>query len=256
MSAFLAIEHLTVEIHNTKVLDNISFEIQRGTRLGIVGESGSGKSMTARAIFGDLPSHAAFTGKVLVEGISILELPKLELDKMRRSVLSLVPQNPGLTLDPSMKIGRQISKALTSLDKNASAAVISLLARMGFEGNEAEIINRYPHQLSGGQRQRVAIAIALASNPKLLVADEPTSSLDVLVARDIIEVIDSYSTSVQSSVVLITHNLEEVADLCSEVVVLYQGRVVEMGPVAKILSHPEHPYTNSLVGAYTQLFGT
>ncbi len=238
------------------MLRHISLELERGSRLGVIGESGSGKSITARALFGDLPSNATFTGKIVIAGKSVLELGKRELDTIRRSLLSLIPQNPGTTLDPSMKIHRQVSEVLIASGAATDDRVLDLLARMRFDGDEPEIMQRYPHQLSGGQRQRIAIAIAIGSSPKLLVADEPTSSLDALVARDMIEVIRAYSMSTNSTVVLISHNLEEVANLCTEVAVFYRGSLVEIGPIERIFDRPQHPYTDSLIKSYNELYGS
>ena len=256
LSSFLEVQDLSVEIGNVQVLRHISFDLGKGARLGVIGESGSGKSITARALFGDLPPNSTSTGKIRIGGNSVLDLDKGDLDTMRRTLLSLIPQNPGVTLDPSMKIQRQISEVLTPSGVDAADRALALLTQMGFDGDETEIMQRYPHQLSGGQRQRIAIAIAIGSNPELLVADEPTSSLDSLLARDMIEVIKAYAISTSSTVLLITHNLEEVSNLCTDVAVLYRGNLVEIGPVDRIFDHPQHPYTDALVKSYKELYGS
>ncbi|SHE96423.1 peptide/nickel transport system ATP-binding protein [Ferrithrix thermotolerans DSM 19514] len=257
MSKSLVISDLTIRIGGQEVVSQITLELESGRRLGIIGESGSGKSLTVRSILGDIPRYATTEGKVVVQDRSVLELQNSDLLSLRRNTLSLVPQTPSATLDPSMKIGRQIAlasdAALTKVV--ASDGVAKILRLVGFEGNELEIMNRYPHQLSGGQQQRVAVALALWSNPRVLIADEPTSSLDSILARDIVEAIKRYSDSSGASVVLVTHNLHEVIRLCSEVAILYRGHLVEHGITETVFREPMHPYSATLLQAYGYLNG-
>lgn len=243
-----------------KAVDGVTFHANKGEILGIVGESGCGKSVTSQSIMRlyDEKSFATITGEVLVEDEDILKLPMKDMQKIRGNMISMVFQDALSSLNPVMKIGDQISEALlihTSLGKRQSRErALEMLRLVGIPGYE-ERIDQYPHELSGGMRQRVMIAIALSCNPKILIADEPTTALDVTIQAQIMDLIVELNHQIGMSVMLITHDLAVVAETCSRVIVMYLGQIVEEADVADIFENPLHPYTRGMMASIPQLEG-
>lgn len=241
-----------------KAVDGVTFHTNKGEILGIVGESGCGKSVTSHSIMRlyDEKHFAAITGEVLVEGQDILQIPLKEMQKVRGNTISMVFQDALSALNPVMKIGDQIMEALLihmSLNKKqARERALEMLRLVGIPGYE-ERIDQYPHELSGGMRQRVMIAIALSCNPRILIADEPTTALDVTIQAQIMDLIVALNQRIGMSVMLITHDLAVVAETCSRVIVMYLGQIVEEADVAEIFSNPLHPYTKGMMDSIPQL---
>jgi peptide/nickel transport system ATP-binding protein len=220
--------------------------------LGIVGESGCGKSVTALSILGLLPKTATVTGNVRFEGNELLGASGSRLRKIRGRQISFVFQEPMTSLNPVLRIGNQIEEVVREhMDVSRSAAkarVVELLNLVHIP-DPARRVDEYPHQLSGGMRQRVMIAMALACDPKILIADEPTTALDVTIQAGILDLLRELRDRLGTAIVLITHNLGVVADLADRVVVMYAGRKAEEAPVGELFAHPQHPYTIGLLGA-------
>jgi oligopeptide transport system ATP-binding protein len=235
-----------------RAVDGVSFAIRPGEKLGVVGESGCGKSVTALSIMRLLPHPPGEIagGSVLFEELELLDLPESEMRKIRGGKIGMIFQDPMTCLNPTMTIGKQIGEALRihlKLSKDeAQKRAISLLEQVGIPA-AAERINSYPHQFSGGMRQRVMIAIALACNPRLLIADEPTTALDVTVQAQILELINGVCSDFGTAVMIITHDLGVVAGMTDRVVVMYAGKVVEMAPTDELYANPRHPYTLGLL---------
>jgi peptide/nickel transport system ATP-binding protein len=256
-SPILEVSHLRVEFptrHGTLLaLDDISFAIAAGEILGVVGESGAGKSLTGAAIIGllDPPGRIA-AGEIRLAGRRIDNLPYEQMRRIRGHEIGAVFQDPLTSLNPLYTVGRQLIETITThLDLTASQArvrAIELLAATGIPAPEARI-DHYPHQFSGGMRQRVVIALALAGNPKLIVADEPTTALDVSIQAQIIALLKKICRSQGAAVMLVTHDMGVIAETCDRVAVMYAGRVAEIGPVADVIHRPAHPYTAGLMGA-------
>lgn len=240
-----------------EVVRGISFSVQDGEIVGIVGESGSGKTMTALTIAGLFKEHAVLdAGTIRLDGIDLLKLTEREMRQVQGNRIGMIFQEPMTALNPTMKIGRQVEEALrlhTDLDSRArKAAVIRALEEV--ELDEAEkLLSKYPHELSGGMRQRVMIAIALACNPELLIADEPTTALDVTIQAQILQLMKDIKKDRDMSIIIITHDLGIVYDFCDRVVVVYTGEVVESAPVKELFQEPLHPYTQGLIGALPRL---
>ncbi|MBY0235153.1 MAG: ABC transporter ATP-binding protein [Burkholderiaceae bacterium] len=253
----LEVRHLRVEFPSRRgtllALDDISFDIAPGEILGVVGESGAGKSLTGAAIIGllDPPGRIA-SGEILLQGKRIDNLPYEQMRKIRGRQIGAIFQDPLTSLNPLYTVGQQLIETITThLDLSQSQArqrAIELLAQTGIPAPEARI-DQYPHQFSGGMRQRVVIALALAANPKLIVADEPTTALDVSIQAQIIALLKRVCKEQGAAVMLVTHDMGVIAETCDRVAVLYAGRVVEIGPVAEVIHHPAHPYTAGLMGA-------
>jgi peptide/nickel transport system ATP-binding protein len=253
----LEVKNLRVEFpsrHGTLLaLDDISFEIAPGEILGVVGESGAGKSLTGAAIIGllDPPGRVA-AGEIRFEGRRIDNLPYEEMRKLRGRHIGAIFQDPLTSLNPLYTVGRQLTETIrTHLPLNAAQArerAIALLQETGISV-AAERIDQYPHQFSGGMRQRVVIALALAANPKLIVADEPTTALDVSVQAQIISLLKRLCRDHGAAVMLVTHDMGVIAETCDRVAVMYAGRVAEIGPVQAVIHAPAHPYTAGLMGA-------
>ena len=253
----LEVKNLRVEFpsrHGTLLaLDDISFEIAPGEILGVVGESGAGKSLTGAAIIGllDPPGRVA-AGEIRFEGRRIDNLPYEEMRKLRGRHIGAIFQDPLTSLNPLYTVGRQLTETIrTHLPLNAAQArerAIALLQETGISA-AAERIDQYPHQFSGGMRQRVVIALALAANPKLIVADEPTTALDVSVQAQIISLLKRLCRDHGAAVMLVTHDMGVIAETCDRVAVMYAGRVAEIGPVQAVIHAPAHPYTAGLMGA-------
>jgi peptide/nickel transport system ATP-binding protein len=255
--ALLEVSHLRVEFPtrrgNLVALDNISFSIAPGEILGVVGESGAGKSLTGAAIIGllDPPGRIA-SGEIRLAGRRIDNLPYEQLRHVRGREIGAVFQDPLTSLNPLYTIGRQLVETITThLDLTAAQArarAIELLAATGIPAPEARI-DHYPHQFSGGMRQRVVIALALAASPKLIVADEPTTALDVSIQAQIIALLKDVCRSQGAAVMLVTHDMGVIAETCDRVAVMYAGRIAEIGPVAEVIHRPAHPYTAGLMGS-------
>ena len=253
----LAVRHLRVEFPTRRgtlvALDDVSFDIAPGEILGVVGESGAGKSLTGAAIIGllDPPGRIA-SGEILFDGRRIDNLPYEEMRKVRGRSIGAIFQDPLTSLDPLYTIGRQLVETIqTHLPMSASEArqrAIRLLQETGIPAAE-ERLEQYPHQFSGGMRQRVVIALALAGEPRLIVADEPTTALDVSIQAQIISLLKRLCKEHGAAVMLVTHDMGVIAETCDRVAVMYAGRVVEIGPVASVIHAPAHPYTVGLMGS-------
>jgi peptide/nickel transport system ATP-binding protein len=233
-------------------VDRMSLALDPREVLGIVGESGCGKSVTALSILGLLPKTATVTGSVKFEGSELLGASGSQLRKIRGRKISFVFQEPMTSLNPVLRIGHQVEEVVREhLDLSRSAArqrAIELLDLVHIP-DPARRVEEYPHQLSGGMRQRVMIAMALACDPKILIADEPTTALDVTIQAGILDLLRELRERLGTAIILITHNLGVVADLADRVVVMYAGRKAEEAPVRELFGHPQHPYTIGLLGA-------
>jgi peptide/nickel transport system ATP-binding protein len=235
-----------------------SFASERGRTLGIVGESGCGKSVTALSIMGLIPQPPGRIagGEVLFEGEDLLKAPAQRLRDLRGDQLSMIFQEPMTSLNPAFPVGEQIAEALlrhrTITKTEARNQTIEMLRRVRIPSPERRA-DDYPHQLSGGMRQRVMIAMALACNPKLLIADEPTTALDVTIQAQILELMRALRAELGTSIILITHDLGVIAELADEVIVMYAGKVIERCAVARLFADPQHPYTVGLLGSIPQL---
>ncbi|MFC3324713.1 ABC transporter ATP-binding protein [Mesorhizobium cantuariense] len=253
MSTILKVETLRVAIGALTPLSSVSFSLEKGETLGLVGESGSGKSLTAMAIMGLLPliGGRITCGSVVFDGGDLTALPEPAYRKLRGGRIGLITQNPMTSLDPLKKVGPQIdvvARLHLGLDKSAARArTVELLGELRIP-EPASIYHLYPHQLSGGMKQRIVIAMALAADPDLLIADEPTTALDVTVQAQIIRLLSDLIRDRGLSMVLITHDMSVVAQACDKVVVMYAGTAVEHGAVAAIFDDPRHPYTKALIG--------
>lgn len=241
-----------------RVVDGVSLSIGPGETVCLVGESGSGKSVTALSIARLVPSPPARCegGQILLEGRDVMRMSKAELRAIRGGVVSYVFQDPSASLNPVLRVGAQIMESLR-LHLPAEATdreVVRLLQLVGIPAAETRLRD-YPHQLSGGMRQRVMIAMALASRPKLLVADEPTTALDVTIQAQILELLADLKRRLGMAILLITHNLGIVGDIADRVAVMYAGQVVEVGPARALLQNPLHPYTRALIQAVPELGG-
>jgi peptide/nickel transport system ATP-binding protein len=261
MPALLNIENLRVVFHGdrgrrTVAVDGVDLSIARGQTLGIVGESGSGKSVTSLAVMGLLPNSAEVTGAVTFDGVSLLDLPDRELRDLRGDRIAMIFQEPMTSLNPSYTIGEQIVEVLVRHrglpERAAREKAIALLRRAGIPSPEQRI-DDYPHKLSGGMRQRAMIAIALACDPELLIADEPTTALDVTIQAQILDLMRELKRTSDAAIILITHDLGVVAEVCDEVAVMYAGQIVERAPADALFEAPEHPYTVGLLASIPRL---
>lgn len=236
-----------------RAVDDVSFEVGEGEILAIVGESGSGKSVTSLSIMGLLaePGHVA-GGEMTFDGKDLVHLSEKEYREMRGNDMAMIFQEPMTSLNPVYRIGDQIVEAIRTHEKvskkEALTRAIDLLRKVGIPSPEARVRD-YPHQMSGGMRQRVMIAMALACNPKLLIADEPTTALDVTIQAQILDLLRNLKDQINSSIMFITHDLGVIAEMADYVVVMYAGRIVEQGTAEEIFSHPAHPYTIGLMAS-------
>lgn len=246
----LSVQNLVIEVDGRRVVDGISFEVADGARLGLIGESGSGKSLTALAVLGLLPDGATASGSIRWNGIELIGMPDRELAKLRGDDLGIVFQEPRTALNPIRTVGRQIAESVRIHEgigrREARTRAIAEAARVRLPDPES-IVDRYPHQLSGGQRQRVAIAMALACRPRLLIADEPTTALDVTIQSEILALLLSLVETEGMSLVFITHDLAVLAQVATEGVVLEHGHVVEAASVQTLLTAPSSPVTQGLL---------
>ena len=233
-------------------IEEVSFSLKEGEILGIVGESGSGKSVTALTIMGLLPTPPAriAAGKVLFQGQELTKLSSRELQRIRGPGIAMIFQEPMTSLNPVFSIGDQIMETIKAHENLPAAALrkraIDMLDKVGIP-SAARRLDDYPHQMSGGQRQRVMIAIALACNPKLLIADEPTTALDVTIQAQILDLLMDLRDEFRMAIMIITHNMGVIAETADRVLVMYAGRVIEEAPVARVFDHPIHPYTRGLL---------
>ena len=253
----LEVEHLTIvfehAIEKVTAVNNVSFSIPQGKTLGLVGESGSGKSMTAFGILRLLPSGGRITaGTVRFNGYDLMTLAESKMQELRGAKISLIFQEPIIALNPTMQVGKQIAEALTVHHKTSGtetqARVVELLEAVRIP-NAIDRVKDYPHQLSGGMRQRIMIAIALACRPLLLIADEPTTALDMTIQAEVLDLLRELRATYNLSLLLITHDFGVIAEMADYVAVMHQGKIVEQGPVRQILRQPLHAYTRSLLEA-------
>jgi oligopeptide/dipeptide ABC transporter ATP-binding protein len=254
-SRVLSVEGLGVATRRLPLVTDVSFSLAAGERVGLIGESGSGKSLTALALLGLLPDGVQATGSVRLAGADgdLVGAPERALSAVRGRRMAMVFQEPMTALNPVMRVGAQVAEGMllhgTQPDRRAARAeAVRLLRRVRLPDPE-QAARAYPHQLSGGQRQRVMLAMALANDPEVLVCDEPTTALDVTVQAQVLDLIVEGTVSRGAALLFITHDLAVVATVCSRLLVMYGGRIVEAGTVEQVLTRPHHPYTQGLLEA-------
>ena len=257
----LSVRNLRVEFAgrrgNLVAVDDVSFDIEEGEVLGVVGESGAGKSLTGASVIGllDPPGRVA-AGRILLDDRRIDDLPREEMRRVRGRQIGAIFQDPLTTLNPVLTIGHQLVETIeTHADLTPTKArerALSLLKRVGIPAAENRI-SAYPHELSGGMRQRAVIALAICADPRLIIADEPTTALDVSVQAQIIDLLKCLCHDQGTAIMLITHDIGVIAETANRVAVMYAGRIVEIGPVAQVLKAPKHPYTAGLMGSIPPL---
>jgi oligopeptide transport system ATP-binding protein len=260
--ALLEVKDLRTYFHTregiVRAVDGVSFEIDTGGTLGIVGESGCGKSVTALSIIGLLPTPPARIegGSVTFDGLELATLPERRLEDIRGAEIGMIFQDPMTSLNPTLTIGTQITETLRRhlhLDKKAARRrAVELLQEVRIPHAERRL-DDYPHRYSGGMRQRVMIAIAISCNPKLLIADEPTTALDVTVQAQVLDLLEDLRREHEMAMIVITHDMGVVAEVADDVVVMYAGQVVEQAPAEELYGRPEHPYTEALLTALPQV---
>lgn len=252
--------HVSFDTYNgeVKAVRGVSFELKKGETLAIVGESGCGKSVTSQTIMRLIPTPPGRIkqGEILFNGKDITKLSEREMEKIRGAEIAMIFQDPMTSLNPTMTVGRQITEGLMKHQKmskeEANKKAVEMLRLVGIPSPESRV-NQYPHQFSGGMRQRAMIAIALSCAPKILIADEPTTALDVTIQAQIMELMKELQEKLNTSIILITHDLGVVADVADRVVVMYAGKVVETGTVEEIFYRPRHPYTWGLMASMPRL---
>jgi peptide/nickel transport system ATP-binding protein len=262
MTALLEVRELRTHFRTDEgefaAVDGVSFTLDAGRTLGLVGESGCGKSVTALSIMGLVPQPPGCIagGQILYEGEDVLRMPVSELRELRGNRISMIFQEPMTSLNPAFTVGEQIAEAILRHREvsraEASEQTLAMLRRVRIPSPEQRY-HDYPHRLSGGMRQRVMIAMALALSPKLLIADEPTTALDVTIQAQILELMRALRKETGTAIILITHDLGVIAEVADEVAVMYAGRIVERAPVAALFAQPQHPYTIGLLGSIPQL---
>ncbi|MGA9011849.1 MAG: ABC transporter ATP-binding protein [Acetobacteraceae bacterium] len=259
--ALLEVENLQTHFGTpdgvVRAVEGVSFYVNAGETLGIVGESGCGKSVTAMSILRLIQEPPGkIAGAIRFEGRNLLEVSEQEMREIRGNAISMIFQEPMTSLNPVLTVGRQIGETLQLhqglSSRDAEKRAVEMLVLVGIPAPERRV-REYPHQLSGGMRQRVMIAMALACNPKLLIADEPTTALDVTIQAQILDLMRDLKKRLGSAIMLITHDLGVVAEMCQRVVVMYAGRKVEEGAVEEIFARPMHPYTRGLLGSVPKL---
>src|SRR5919199_1631592 len=249
--------HFRTRAGVVRAVDGVSFHIDRGELLGLVGESGCGKSITALSVMRLIaPPGKIVSGEILFDGKDLLKLSDSEMREMRGDDIAMIFQDPMTSLNPVFTVGEQIAEALRlhrkMSRKQARQATIEAMREVAIP-DPSRRLDDYPHQLSGGMRQRVMIGMALACDPKLIIADEPTTALDVTIQAQILELMTEIRERLGMSILLITHDLGVVAEMCDDVVVMYAGRVVERGPVEQVFTSPQHPYTEALLQSIPML---
>ncbi|EJO06846.1 ABC transporter ATP-binding protein [Oenococcus oeni] len=254
----LQVKNLSVEFHTyagtIKAIRNVSFELNKGETLAIVGESGSGKSVTTHTLMGLNASNATISaGHIFYKGKDLLKFSEEEFEELRGGEVAMIFQDPMTSLDPTMKIGKQIMEVILLHDEDiekeqAAAKALELMKQVGIP-NAEEHFQDYPHQWSGGMRQRAVIAVALAGNPDILIADEPTTALDVTIQAQILHLMKEIQSEIDSSIIFITHDLGVVAGMADKVAVMYAGQIVEYGTTEEIFYNPQHPYTWGLLNS-------
>jgi oligopeptide/dipeptide ABC transporter ATP-binding protein len=247
----------TTEDGIVRAVDGVDLELDRGKVLGIVGESGSGKSVTAMTMLGlTRDRNTTFEGEVIYKGRNLVTLPESDLREVRGAEIAMIFQDPMTSLNPVYTVGDQIVEAIVTHERvqkrDAHRRAVELLRQVGIP-NPQQRVDDYPHQFSGGMRQRAMIAMALSCNPDVLIADEPTTALDVTIQAQILELLENLRTDFDSAVILITHDLGVVADVADEILVMYAGRVVERGSKRDVFYDPQHPYTWGLLGSIPRL---
>jgi peptide/nickel transport system ATP-binding protein len=256
--ALFRLSGLTVSFDGVTVLHGIDLAIGKGEALGLVGESGSGKSVTWLAALGLLPAKAVVRGSALLEGTELVGAAPATLDRLRGGRVAMIFQDPASALNPVLKVGRQLGEAL-ALHRGLSGSAIRHEARRLFDlvgiPDAERRLSAYPHEFSGGQNQRVMIAMALAGEPDILVADEPTTALDVTIQAQIIDLINTVRREMGMALVLISHDLGVIAETCDRVAVMYAGRIVEEAPARALFDNPCHPYTRGLLSSLPPLGG-
>ncbi|WP_030275951.1 ABC transporter ATP-binding protein [Streptomyces sp. NRRL B-24484] len=262
-TAFLSVRDLSVRFSTedgvVRAVDNLSFDVEPGTTLGIVGESGSGKSVTNLAILGlHNPEKTEISGSIKLAGQELVGAPTRELEKLRGKTMSMIFQDPLTALSPFHTIGKQIGetyrKHTGASKKEARDRAIEMLTKVGIPQPNVRV-DDYPHQFSGGMRQRAMIAMSLVCNPKLVIADEPTTALDVTVQAQILDLLKDLQQEMGTAIILITHDLGVVANTAQKIMVMYAGRAVERGTVREVLKTPQHPYTWGLLSSMPNLTG-
>jgi len=248
----LVVDDLRLALGGVPILRGVSFALERGQTLGVVGESGCGKSMTGYALMGMSPPHAQLTGSIQLEGRELIGLAERDWNQLRGAEIGMVFQDPFTSLNPMMRVGEQIAETYRlhqGMNRRAAAdAAVAMLRHVGVP-DPAHSARKYPHQMSGGQRQRVVIGIAFAGRPKVLIADEPTTALDVTLQAQILHLLRELQEEVGTAVMLISHDIGVIASVSTQIGVIYAGRIVEQGRGADVLSDPRHPYTRALLDA-------
>ena len=250
--------HFVTDAGTVRAVDGVSLKVRKGETLGIVGESGCGKSVTALSVLRLIPNPPGRVvgGKILLDGRNLLELPEDEMRKVRGGSISMIFQEPMTSLNPVFTVGDQIAEGIRlhqRLSKRDSWGKAVEMLRLVRIPDPDRRVKEYPHQMSGGMRQRVMIAMALSCNPHLLIADEPTTALDVTIQAQILELLNQLKAELGMAVMLITHDLGVVADTAARVVVMYAGRVVEEAPVLELFRNPLHPYTQGLLNSIPRI---
>lgn len=262
MEKLLEVKDLNISFHTyggeVQAVRGVSFDVYKGETLAIVGESGSGKSVTAQSLMKliPMPPGKITGGRILFNGADIVPKTDKEMEKVRGKEISMIFQDPMTSLNPTMKVGKQIMEVLIKHQKmgsnQAKERAIELLNLVGIP-MPGKRVNQYPHEFSGGMRQRAMIAIALAANPKLLIADEPTTALDVTIQAQILELMNELQNKMDTSIIFITHDLGVVANVADRVAVMYAGQIIEIGTVDEIFYDPRHPYTWGLLASMPSL---
>ncbi|HEX7084528.1 MAG TPA: ABC transporter ATP-binding protein [Gaiellaceae bacterium] len=246
----LAVEDLTVRFGDAAVVADVSFELERAGRLGLIGESGSGKSMTALALIGLLPEEVTVSGRVLFDGHDVISMSEARRCALRGDRIGMIFQEPMTALNPVMRVGNQVAEVVRlhrgGSRRSSHERALELLERVEFR-DPPRIARSYPHELSGGQRQRIMVAMAVACSPALVLADEPTTALDVTVQAQMLRLLGRLVSEEGAALVLISHDLAVVSSTCDRLLVMYGGRIVERGPTATVLERPRHPYTAGLL---------